>query len=230
MAENRFAISSRWGLVSLLLLCFLGVWVVASDLDRRELRTSDEESYYQIPAEQMRPFLMGYDLIAADFFWLETIQYLGRHLLGDQKFPYLYPRLQRIVSLDPHFVDVYRLGGLFLAYSAGQVDEAIRLLQRGAALNPDRWEPAHDLGILYYLKKKDYPQSLYWLQRADRLPGRPGYVSRFVARLYASTGQREVAIEMWIRIYHQTDLSWVRDIARRELEKLGIHLPPERGR
>jgi len=222
--------SSRWGLVSLLLLCFLGAWVLASDLDRRELHRGAEESYYQIPAEQLRPLLLGYDLIAADIFWLETIQYLGRHLLGDQKFPYLYPRLLRIVSLDPHFVDVYRLGALFLAYSAGQVDEAIRLLKRGAALNPDRWEPAHDLGILYYLGKKDYPQALYWLERADGLPGRPDYVSRFVARLYASTGQREVAMEMWISIYHQTNLSWVRDIARRELRKLGIHLPAETGR
>jgi len=224
---RRLGYSDRRRWILLLCLCWVGAWVIAPDLDQRKLSRSREGSSYLIPAQQLRPLLLGYDLIAADLFWLETIQYLGRHLLGDQKFTDLYPRLFRVVSLDPYFVDAYRLGGIFLAYSAGQVDEAIRLLKRGAAFNPDRWEPAHDLGILYYLCKKDYPQALYWLQRADRLPGRPDYVPRFVARLYASTGHTQTAIEMWIGIYDQTNLSWVKDIARRELGKLGVHLPPE---
>jgi tetratricopeptide (TPR) repeat protein len=227
MTEKVFPTNIRWSLVLVVVLCFLGVWAIASDLDRREMRKNGEEDYYQIPAEQLRPFLFGYDLITADLFWLETIQYLGRHLLSDQRFPYLYPRLVRVISMDPHFLDVYRLGALFLAHSAGRVDDAIHLLIRGAALHPDCWEPAHDLGTLYYLRKKDYPQALYWLERANRLPGRPDYVPRFVARLHASTGHKETAIEMWIGIYYQTNLSWVRDIARRELGKLGVHLPPE---
>ncbi|MDH7498975.1 MAG: hypothetical protein QHH30_01140 [candidate division NC10 bacterium] len=205
--------------------------MIAPALDRREgNRGKGAEGSYLIPAQQLRPFLLGYDLITADLFWLETVQYLGDQLLGEQKFTDLYPRLLRVVSLDPYFLDVYRLGAIFLAYSAGQVEEAISLLKRGAALYPDRWEPAHDLGILYYLRKKEDGQALYWLQRADRLPGRPDYVPRFVARLYSSTGHRQTAIEMWIRIYEQTNLSWVKDIARRELGKLGVHLPPERER
>jgi tetratricopeptide (TPR) repeat protein len=183
-----------------------------------------------IPAEALRPLLLGYDLIAADFLWLKTIQYVGRHLLTDKKFPLLYPQLFRVVTLDPRFVDIYRLGGLFLGYTANQVDEAISLLKKGADVNPDRWELPHDLGILCYLLKQDYPQALYWLQKANGLPGRPDYVSRFVARLLASTGQKETAIEMWIKIYDQTDLSWVKDIARRELGKLGVHLGQEEGK
>lgn len=220
-------IKRRWSPGFLLLLCWAGVWLIGIDLDQRTGDRRSEESSYLIAADRLRPLLLGFDLIVADFFWLETIQYVGRHLQTDQKFPYLYRRLARVVSLDPNFLDVYRLGGLFLAYSANQVDEAIRLLKRGAAVSPDRWEMPHDLGVLYYLLEKDYAQALYWLERADRLPGRPDYVSRFVARLHASTGHRETAIEMWIRIFYQTDLSWVKDIARRELGKLGIYLPRE---
>jgi tetratricopeptide (TPR) repeat protein len=220
----------QWGLGFLLLLCLVGVWVMEVDLDRRPQGPPEEEGPYLIPAERLRPLLMGYELIVADFLWLKTVQYVGRHLLTDRKFPSLYPQLLRVVSLDPYFVDAYRLGGIFLAYTDGQVDEAISLLKKGAALNPDRWEPPHDLGVIYYLLKKDYPQALYWLQKTNGLPGRPDYVSRFVARLLASTGQRETAIEMWVRIYDQTDLSWVKDIARRELAKLGVQLRQEGGK
>jgi tetratricopeptide (TPR) repeat protein len=223
-------IKRRRDLALFLFLCLLGVWATEADLDRRNQGPREEEVSYLIPAEALRPLLMGYDLIAADFLWLKTVQYVGRQLLGDKKFPSLYPQLLRVVILDPQFVDVYRLGGLFLGYTANQVDAAISLLKKGADLNPDRWELPHDLGILYYLLKHDYPQALYWLQKANGLPDRPDYVSRFVARLLASTGQKETAIEMWIKIYDQTDLSWVKDIARRELGKLGVHLRQEEGR
>jgi len=223
-------IKMRCSLFFLLSLCLIGVWMVEWDLDRKPKFQPDEESSYWIPAEWFRPFLVGYELIGADFLWLQTIQYVGRHLLTDRKFPSLYPQLLRVVTLDPYFVDVYRLGGLFLAYTGNQVDEAVSLWKKGADLHPDRWEPPHDLGILYYLLKKDYPQALYWLEKANGLPGRPEYVSRFVARLLASTGQKETAIEMWIKIYDQTDVSWVKDIARRELAELGVHLRREEGR
>ena len=230
MAKDLLKTKIDRGLGLLLLLSFLGSWLVAADLDWRKQRRSGEESSYLIPAERLRPFLLGYDLLAADFFWLETVQYVGKHLLTDREFPHLYPRLIRVISLDPHFLEVYRMGALFLAYSGGQVDAAILLLKKGAASNPERWEIPHDLGILCYLLKKDYPSALYWLERANRLPGRPDYVSRFVVRLYASTGLRETAIEMWIRIHDQTDLDWVKAIARRELKKLGAYLLEEGGR
>jgi len=223
----RIKINTRGSLVLLLLLCLIGVWMVEWDLDRKPTVAPEEESSYLMPAEWFRPLLMGYELIAADFFWLKTVQYVGRHLLTDKKFPSLYPQLLRVITLDPHFVDVYRLGGLFLAYMGNQVDEAISLLKKGADLNPDCWEPPHDLGILYYLLKKDYPQALFWLQKANGLPGRPDYISRFVARLLASTGQKETAIEMWLKIYDQTDLSWVKETARRELARLGVYLRRE---
>jgi tetratricopeptide (TPR) repeat protein len=227
MKQRWTLVSSRGGVLLVVLLLFLGLAAVGSDLDRREGSRGQGEKEYLIPAEHLKPFLCGYEMLAADLLWLETVQYLGKHLLGDQQFPQLLPRLRRIVSLDPNFLDVYRLGAIFLAYSAGQEEEAIRLLQRAAALLPHRWEPAHDLGTLYYLRKKDYAQALYWLNRANALPGRPDYVPRFVARLYASTGERETAVEMWIGIYRQTDLDWVKDIARRELRKLGVYLPQE---
>lgn len=218
----------RQGILILLILVSLtGSWLLAMDLDRRQPKDTLKEEDYLIPGDRLQPLLMGYDLIVADFFWLETVQYLGKHLLTDRQFPFLYPRLLRVVTLDPHFIEVYRLGGIFLAYSADQVDEALSLLERGVFSNEGRWELPHDLGVIHYLRKKDYSQALHWLERANRLPGRPDYVPRFIARLYAATGEQETSIEMWTRIHEQTSLSWVRDIARRELYKLGVHLPPE---
>jgi len=80
----------------------------------------------------------------------------------------------------------------------------------------------HDLGRLYYLDLKDHEKALYWWKIANDLPGRPHYIPRFVPRLYAQTGQKEIAIELWLEMYRATDNKYVRGVAQRELKKLGV--------
>jgi len=45
-------------------------------------------------------------------------------------------------------------------------------------------------------------------------------VPRFVARLYAATGQRETALELWRAMRETATSDWVREIAEREIAKL----------
>jgi tetratricopeptide (TPR) repeat protein len=172
------------------------------------------------PPGALRVASLGFHGMAADAVWLLTIQYIGTHLTSDRSFPELKRLVESVIALDPHFVDAYTLGGLFLNYSAGDVAGAISLLERGARANPTRWEIPHDLARTYYLDLKDYRQALHWFQVTDRLPGRPHYVPRFVARLYAETGERETALELWRAMRDTATSDWVREIAEREIAKL----------
>jgi tetratricopeptide (TPR) repeat protein len=185
-----------------------------------------ERAMFLPPPAALRAASLGFQNVAADVIWLLTIQYIGDHILTDQNLPELFRLIDTVVTLDPHFVEAYTLGALFMNYSGGNVPGAIALLERGVRANPTRWELPHDLARTYYLDLKDYPKALHWFEITDRLPGRPGYVPRFIARLYAKTGERETALEWWQAIRDSAASAWVREIAEREIAKLERQAPP----
>ena len=170
-------------------------------------------------AAVLRPLLLGFHPLAADLYWLRTIQYFGGHLETDRQFTSLYELVDLVTSLDPHFVVGYELGGLFLSI-VKRNPEAIAIYEKGIKANPERWELPYDLGRLYFLEFKDYPAALHWWQAADRLPGRPDYLPRMIARLYSKTGALETAFELWKELYEMSNNDWVRKTALREMRKI----------
>lgn len=187
----------------------------------------DERVWLLPPPPALRVASLGFHSMAADLVWLLTIQYFGGHVSTDQQFPELRRMLETVVALDPHFVEVYSLGALFLNYFARDVRGAIALLEEGVRANPTRWELAHDLARTYYLDVKDYRQALHWFEVANRLPGRPHYVPRFIARLYATTGERETALELWQAMRDSATSEWVRELATQEIAKLERQIADE---
>ncbi len=180
----------------------------------------EERVWLLPPAGALRVASLGFHGMAADVVWLLTIQYIGGHFITDRQLPHLRRLVETVVGLDPHFVEAYTLGALFLNYSGVRVQVALELLERGHRVNPNRWELPHDIARTYYLELQDYPKALEWFQVADRIPGRPHYVPRFIARLYAATGRRETALELWEAMRDSATSDWVRDIAEREIAKL----------
>jgi tetratricopeptide (TPR) repeat protein len=205
----------------LLVVSLLGSILFAALLDRRGARATTTKEWLFLPdAGQLKPALLGFHGVAADLAWIQIVQYVGTHWLTDRKFPQLSKALELATSLDPHFLEPYRLGGLFLLYLAGQPQAAVSLLEKGTAANPDRWELPHDLGRYYYLEARDYLKALRWWERAAKLPGRPEYLPRFVARLYARTGQTETALELWSELYRTAQNDFVRSLALQEMNRL----------
>ncbi len=205
----------------LLVASLLGAVLFAAMLDRRGVLTRGEEEQLYLPdAKYLKPILIGFHGVAADLLWIRTVQYFGTHLETDRRFPQLAKALDLTTSLDLHFLEPYRLGGLYLLYFARQPEAAVSLLEKGAAANPDRWELPHDLGRYYYLEARDYDQALRWWERAAKLPARPEFLPRFVARLYAQTGHAEMAIELWSELYRTAQNDVVRSLALREIERL----------
>jgi tetratricopeptide (TPR) repeat protein len=202
--------------VSLLGSVFLSVWLEG----RRAQATPGQEWLFLPDSRHLKPVLLGFHGVAADLLWIQIVQYVGTHVETDMKFPQLSKALELTTSLDPRFLEPYRLGGLFLLYFARQPQAAVSLLERGAAANPDRWELPHDLGRYYYLEVQDYDRALQWWERAAKLPDRPDYLPRFVARLYARTGQMETVLDLWSELYRTAQNDSVRSLALQEIERL----------
>ncbi len=211
---------------SIFILALSGSILVERGLEARgRLSQLPDEPIFVPSATFLRYASLGYKTMVADLMWIRATQYFGKELLSKtksgRKYKFLFPFLDLTVSLDPHFIDAYRFGGLLLDV-VKQYDHAIALYEKGYAANPNRWEMPHDLGRLYYLTLKDNEEALYWWKIADALPGRPGYVARLLPRLYLQTGQQEIAIQLWLELLNGTDNETFRIIIKQELEKLGV--------
>src|SRR5574337_1069718 len=132
---------------ALLVASLFGSILLAGLLDGRgALATAGAERLYLPDATYTRPLLLGYHDAAADLLWLRIVQYVGSHFQGDKRYPDLAKALDLATSLDPHFIEPYQFGALFLQILARDPDAAVALLEKGAAANLDRWELPHDLG------------------------------------------------------------------------------------
>jgi len=213
----------RSGLANPLLLVasLVGSITWAALLERTGPRAAARGDWLFLPnAAQLKPMLLGYQGVAADLLWIQVVQYVGLHWQTDKRFPQLSKALELATSLDPHFLEPYRFGALYLLYLSRDPDAAVALLKKGAAANPKRWELAHDLGRYYYLETRDYAQALQWWQQAAQLPGRPDYLPRFVARLHARTGHADTALELWLELYRTAQSDYMRALALGEIERL----------
>jgi len=98
---------------------------------------------------------LSYRSLLADVYWMRALQHFGRTRLaapGTRNYDLLFPLLELTTSLDPNFNVAYRFGAIFLGETPpsgpGRPDQAVRLLEKGLAAKPSRWEYAQDIGFV----------------------------------------------------------------------------------
>ena len=167
----------------------------------------------------------------ADAYWLQTIQYYGEHIKSDARFDSLWPMLDLVTTLSPHFKQAYYTGA-FALIDAGRPDLGYSLLKRGMSANPGEWHFPAYLGFFAYTfgsKELKTKWAAYWYAKAAALPGRPAYISRLAAALLTKSGAREKAIAMWASVYAEGD-KYSRDKAVKALRGLLAAGPQRRAK
>lgn len=177
---------------------------------------------------------LGYKNLVADIYWMRAVVYYGgkrresaaKQDAGakpDTNFDLLYPLLDLVTTLDPHFRVAYRFGAIFLteAYPAGpgRPDLAIALLQRGIEQDNGRWEYMEDIGFVYYWWIKDYAKAAEWFKRAGEQPGAPSWLAPLAATTLAEGGDRQSARFLWTQLL-SSDIQWLRNNAELRLQQL----------
>jgi hypothetical protein len=169
---------------------------------------------------------LGFDNLVADVYWIRAVVYFGgqRRATQQKQFDQLYPLLDLVTSLDPHFRIAYRFGSIFLAESypggAGRPDLAIQLLQKGMAADPRRWEYLQDIGFIHYFWTRDYNAAAEWFKRAADVPGAPEWLGPVAATTLAEGGSRESSRMLWTQLRDATEFEWIRTNAEHRLQQL----------
>jgi hypothetical protein len=194
---------------------------------------ASEDSLYIRSGTALRRLTVGYSALAADLYWIRAIQYYGgvkRRLQSSEAatgveppsdYALLYPMLDITTTLDPHFNIAYRFGSIFLAepYPAGadRPDLAIKLLEKGLAARPDKWEYMQDVGFVHYWWRHDYQAAATWFDRASKVEGAPWFLRSLAANTLTEGGDRRSSRTMWESIRATAEIEWLRKDAERRL-------------
>ena len=172
---------------------------------------SQEEVLYLWKGDHVRRLVPGFEHLAADLYWLRTVQYFGgeRRFADDKRFSLLFPLIEITTTLDPRMEIAYRYGAVFLSeplpVGAGRPDLGVQVLERGVRNNPESWRLAQELGFFHFIYRGDAERAAAVLLEASRIPGAPFWLRTLAAEVLAKGGRRDVSRRMWQEMYDQSD-------------------------
>jgi hypothetical protein len=172
---------------------------------------AQEEALYLWSGGQVKRLAAGFEGLAADVYWLRTVQYYGgqRLFAHGKKFELLLPLIDITVTLDPRLVIAYKYGATFLCErppeGAGRCDLGIKVLERGVKALPDNWRLRQDLGFFNFLFMGEAEKAAKILLEAAELPGAAFWLRNLAAMVLAKGGERESSRAIWRQIYEQSD-------------------------
>jgi len=196
-------------------------------IDRRAgVFRAQEEVLYLWSGENVKRLVPGFENIAADVYWLRTVQYFGgqRRFARDKRFDLLRPLIEITTTLDPRFEIAYRYGAIFLSepppIGAGRPREGIEVLERGAQALPGSWRLRQDLGFFHFLFLNDPAAAAKVLTEASKIPGAAFWLRTLAADLLAKGGDRASSRQMWRQMFEQAEEGIIRENARVRLRIL----------
>jgi hypothetical protein len=215
-------------LVAITVLMAVAVGVqIQRDRVYADTATPNQDVLYFNSGKAVGKLALSYDALVADMYWIRALQHYGYSRLHPQEaghYELLYPFLDLTTSLDPNFMVAYRFGAIFLAEpypgGAGRPDAAVKLLQKGAAALPARWEFFHDIGFVYYWHLHDYKHAAEWFERGAELPGSPWWLRTYAAAMLSRGGDRRASRAMWQNIFQMADNEWLKQNALLRLTQL----------
>jgi tetratricopeptide (TPR) repeat protein len=218
---------------ALLLTVLLGLASVVGlsrwlDAHRPPTDAKIEEEQLYLNATTAKRISLGFNGLAADWYWMRSLQYVGRKIigvpdnipidgLGQLNLKLLAPLIDTATTLDPQFMEPYQYAAVVLPDI--DLPQAIRITRKGIAANPSAWRLYQHLGYIYW-QQKDFQTAGETYDEGSKLPGAPPWMEAMKAKMATEGGSREVAREIYSRMYEQTSDVNVKEMARRRLLQL----------
>jgi tetratricopeptide (TPR) repeat protein len=173
--------------------------------------TTTDETLFFSSGKAIKRMSIGVEGLAADIYWIRTVQYFGRKLVDsgkplssaatkDLRMDLLAPLLNIVVTLDPQHIPAYRFGAIFLPER--DMPAAIALVEKGIRENPNEWRLYQDLAYIYWqagnasaagVQADNYEKSGYWFEKGGDVPGAPWWMRDLAGLMKIKGGSREAA-------------------------------------
>src|ERR1700694_1647540 len=164
--------------------------------------------------------------LLTDYFWIQTIQAVGRAMTADEYLDaYYYADL--VTDLDPLFIPVYSFAGAAIPVNLGRetwinTAESTRLLEKGVKIAPKNVFLRILLAYNYSYYQKQYERAAKLLDEAARMPGAPRYLGALATRLYAQSGDVDTGLALAQSLYENTQEPQMRATFEQRLKELAL--------
>ena len=196
------------------------------DRDYATDRPAEQVLYVQSPEVAGR-LALSFDALAADVYWIRALQHFGgtrRSTAQEKNYELLYPLLDMATGLDPHFNIAYRFGAIFLSEpkpgGPGRPDLAEKLLLKGIAASPQKWQYMQDIGFVHFWGMRDYKGAAAWFERGSKVPGAAWFLKPLAAVTLAQGGHRGTSRVLFQALAETGDNDWIKKDAQRRLRQL----------
>ena len=199
------------------------------DARRANAREQFADDRLYLNPNTARRLSLAFNGLAADWYWMRSLQYVGRNIvtfeethpesftLADIDLHLLPALLRTTTALDPQFIAPYEYGAMVLPEVNS--DDAITLVKSGIANNPAVWRLYQHLGYIYW-KRQDYEQASATYAAGAKLPGAPAWMAAMGARMKAQGGSRDAAREMYRHLYESTADQAIKEMVEKQLMRL----------
>jgi tetratricopeptide (TPR) repeat protein len=181
-----------------------------------------DETLY-LSGETVKLLSLGMEGLAADIYWIRTVQYFGGKLIDSNqplsaaatanvRMDLLAPLLNVVVTLDPHHIPAYRFGAIFLPER--DLPAAIALLERGIQENPNEWRLYQDLGYINWQAGNNatgderahfYAEAAQWYDKGGKVPGAMWWMRDLAGYMKIAGGSREAAYAIYSTYLNSDD-------------------------
>ncbi|CCK80293.1 hypothetical protein [Desulfobacula toluolica] len=143
---------------------------------------------YTTPSKIIGPASLEFKGLTSDYLLFKFMTFVGEKAaeqseISSKQWDNLIKTLDTITDLDPYFWDAYLFSEMFLAWGAGKIYEANRLLLKGTRYLPKKSRLYYYLGFNHFYFLKDNKKGSKYLMQASKLPGCSPYVANLAARL-----------------------------------------------
>jgi hypothetical protein len=122
---------------------------------------------YVPQTEKIKPFLLGFHTVYADYLWIRTTLYFGGHYLTDRQYPWLVHMVDLVTKLNPHLYPAYEFAGLMIPDVCKNPAAARIILERGVSSKVEHtWKLYYYLGMIYYKYYDDREMAATCIARA----------------------------------------------------------------
>jgi tetratricopeptide (TPR) repeat protein len=220
--------------LALVIVCGLGAsaalarWMDAQRGPRAQEQLAQASDELYLKPEQARRLSLGFNALAADWYWMRSLQYVGRKIsahegaiqiddLSPLNMKILAPLLDNATTLDPQFLAAYQYGAIVLP--AIDVEAAVKLINKGIAANPRAWRLHSYLGYIYWQQNRFQEASAAYAAGA-RVEGAPAWLAAMSAQMATRGGSRDTARAIYQSMYQQTDDEQTKELALSRLLQL----------
>ncbi len=160
-----------------------------------------KEVFLTPPGEVLRRIDLGWHSLAADLLFIRANLYYGKHILSDERLPWLASFIDTLLELDPYFRKGYLWGAMVTVHSRRVVDfvpenlvlRATRILKKGLRRFPEDHRFPMRIAFNYYYELGDADRAIPYFARAAQLPGAPDWLKNKLVDLYTKKGRLELA-------------------------------------